>query len=83
MVRTRTADDNAEAHRPLKMKSAQLPKLKDEHQFDDDKHYRVKLNKIVLPEGHTNPLRPYQEVFVSGKVANEIRDAIEGAEEVK
>jgi hypothetical protein len=47
--------------------------------FEDDKIYRVKLTKAVTPTDHSFPLRPDQDVLVSGKVAEEIREFISGA----
>lgn len=47
--------------------------------FDEDKMYRVKLTKSVIPTDHQLPLRPSQDVLVNGKVANEIREHIHSA----
>jgi hypothetical protein len=48
-------------------------------QFEADKIYHVKLTKQVTPADHSFPLRPSQDVQVTGKVAEEIREFICGA----
>jgi hypothetical protein len=50
--------------------------------FDHDKIYRVKLTQSVTPAGHSFPLRPTQDVLVSGEIAEEIKEFIAGAVKV-
>lgn len=47
--------------------------------FDHAKTYRVRLLRAVTPVGHSFPLRPMQDVMVSGAVADEIKEHISGA----
>jgi hypothetical protein len=47
--------------------------------FDHAKTYRVRLTKAVTPAGHSQPLRPMQDIQISGAVADEIKQFISGA----
>jgi len=50
--------------------------------FDEEKTYRVQMKWAVLLPGTDIHLRPMDFVEVSGKVANEHKDAIAAAREV-
>jgi hypothetical protein len=63
--------------------SAGMPKPP--KQFKDDVQYRVRLNRTVSVHPDREDfhlLRPSDDVIVSGKFAETIRDAIDSAKEV-
>jgi hypothetical protein len=70
-------DTRRELHRQLWASSSNLSAIPAE--FDPDKIYRIKVTKAVTAPDHSFPFRPDQDVQVSGKIAEEIREFISGA----
>lgn len=66
-----------EAMKLLLGPSSNLPSAP--HAFDEEKVYRIKVTNPVTPAGHQFPFRPSQDIQVTGKVANEIKEFISGA----
>jgi hypothetical protein len=70
----------SEAHKKMWAHSANFAAPPD--RFDDDKIYRIKINRVVMATDHAFHFRPSQDIQVSGKIANEIKDYICGAKVV-